>query len=57
MELTPEFEAVKPKFKVGDRVYVGLTGKIRKIDSFSSNDGSFTYSHNDITTYSKNSKS
>ena len=54
MELTPEFEAVEPKFKVGDKVYVGLTGKIRKIDSFNSNDGSITYSHNDITTYSKN---
>lgn len=54
IELTPEFEAVEPKFKTGDKVYIGLTGKIRKIDSFNSNDGSFTYSHNDITTYSKN---
>lgn len=54
IELTPEFEAVEPTFKVGDKVYVGLTGKIRKIDSFNSNDGSFTYSHNDITTYGKN---
>ena len=54
VELTPEFEAVEPKFRVGDKVYIGLTGKIRKIDSFNSNDGSFTYSHNDITTYSKN---
>ena len=31
MELTPEFEAVEPKFKVGDRVYVGLTGKIAQV--------------------------
>lgn len=54
IELTPEFEVVEPTFKVGDKVYVGLTGKIRKIDSFNSNDGSFTYSHNDITTYGKN---
>ena len=42
-----------PKFKVGDRVYVGLTGRISKIDSFNSNDERFSYSHNDITTYSK----
>ena len=31
MELTPEFEAVEPKFKVGDKVYVGLTGKIARV--------------------------
>ena len=31
IELTPEFEAVEPKFKVGDRVYVGLTGKIAQV--------------------------
>ena len=33
MELTPEFEtkALEPKFKVGDRVYVGLTGKIAQV--------------------------
>jgi hypothetical protein len=30
-ELTPEFEAVEPKFKVGDKVYVGLTGKIARV--------------------------
>lgn len=30
-ELTPEFEAVEPKFKVGDKVYVGLTGKIAQV--------------------------
>ena len=31
IELTPEFEAVEPKFKVGDKVYVGLTGKIAQV--------------------------
>ena len=31
VESTPEFEAVEPKFKVGDRVYVGLTGKIAQV--------------------------
>ena len=31
MELTPEFEAVEPKFKVGDKVYVGLTGRIAQV--------------------------
>lgn len=31
IELTPEFEAVEPKFKVGDKVYVGLTGKIARV--------------------------
>ena len=33
MELTPEFEtkALEPKFKVGDKVYVGLTGKIAQV--------------------------
>lgn len=31
MKLTPEFEAVEPKFKVGDKVYVGLTGKIAQV--------------------------
>ncbi len=31
MELTPEFDAVEPKFKVGDKVYVGLTGKIAQV--------------------------
>ena len=30
-ELTPEFEAVEPKFEVGDKVYVGLTGKIARV--------------------------
>ena len=28
---TPEFEAVEPRFKVGDKVYVGLTGKIVRV--------------------------
>ena len=31
MKLTPEFEAVEPKFEVGDKVYVGLTGKIARV--------------------------
>ena len=33
IELTPEFEteASEPKFKVGDKVYVGLTGKIARV--------------------------
>lgn len=31
VELTPEFEAVEPIFKVGDKVYVGLTGKIAQV--------------------------
>ena len=31
VELTPEFEASEPKFKVGDKVYVGLTGKIAQV--------------------------
>ena len=31
VELTPEFEAVEPKFKAGDKVYVGLTGKIAQV--------------------------
>lgn len=31
MELTPDFEAVEPRFKVGDKVYVGLTGKIARV--------------------------
>lgn len=33
MKLTPEFEteASEPKFKVGDKVYVGLTGKIAQV--------------------------
>ena len=31
MELTPETKALEPKFKVGDRVYVGLTGKIARV--------------------------
>lgn len=33
VELTPEFEAV-PKFKVGDRVYLGLSAKIEVIKNF-----------------------
>ena len=33
MELTPELEteASEPKFQVGDKVYVGLTGKIARV--------------------------
>lgn len=33
VELTPEFEteASEPKFEVGDKVYVGLTGKIAQV--------------------------
>ncbi|EKF2781994.1 hypothetical protein OY033_002934 [Shigella flexneri] len=31
VELTPEFEVVEPRFKVGDKVYVGLTGKIAQV--------------------------
>ena len=31
VELTPGFEASEPKFKVGDRVYVGLTGRVAKV--------------------------
>ena len=30
-ELTSELEAVEPKFKVGDKVYVGLTGRIAQV--------------------------
>ena len=32
VELTPEFEAVEPKFKVGDKVYRGLKGEIRTVE-------------------------
>lgn len=32
MELTPEFEAVEPIFKVGDKVYRGLKGEIRTVE-------------------------
>ena len=38
MELTPEFEASEPKFKVGDRVYVGLTGRIVQVTVIIDND-------------------
>ena len=38
MELTPELEAVEPKFKVGDRVYVGLTGRIVQVTAIIDND-------------------
>ena len=31
IELTPEFGAVEPIFKVGNKVYVGLTGKIAQV--------------------------
>lgn len=31
MKLTPEVQAVEPTFKVGDKVYVGLTGKIAQV--------------------------
>ena len=38
VELTPEFEAVEPKFKVGDKVYVGLTGRIVQVTVIIDND-------------------
>ena len=38
MELTPGFEAVEPKFKVGDKVYVGLTGRITQVTAIIDND-------------------
>ena len=38
VELTPEFEAVEPKFKVGDKVYVGLTGKIVQVTEIINDD-------------------
>ena len=31
IELTPEFEVAEPTFKVGDKVYVGLTGRIAQV--------------------------
>lgn len=31
-ELTPELEAVEPRFKVGDKVYRGLKGEIRTVE-------------------------
>ena len=34
MELTPEFEASEPKFKVGDKVYFGLSKNIEEIERF-----------------------
>ena len=34
MELTPEFGAVEPKFKVGDKVYFGLSKNIEEIERF-----------------------
>ena len=43
MELTPEFEAVEPKFKVGDKVYFDLSGRIAVIDKL---DGSNDFSIN-----------
>ena len=40
MKLTPELEtkALEPKFKVGDRVYVGLTGRIVQVTAIIDND-------------------
>ena len=38
MKLTPETEASEPKFKVGDRVYVGLTGRIVQVTAIIDND-------------------
>ena len=38
VELTPEFEAVEPKFKAGDKVYVGLTGRIVQVTVIIDND-------------------
>ena len=34
MKLTPEFEAVEPKFKVGDKVYFGFSKNIEEIERF-----------------------
>ena len=34
IELTPEFEAAEPTFKVGDKVYLGLSAKIEVIKNF-----------------------
>ena len=38
MKLTPETEASEPKFKVGDKVYVGLTGRIVQVTVIIDND-------------------
>ena len=38
MESTPELEALEPNFKVGDRVYVGLTGRIVRVTVIIDND-------------------
>ena len=38
MESTPGLEAVEPKFKVGDKVYVGLTGRIVQVTVIIDND-------------------
>lgn len=43
VELTPEFEAVEPRFKVGDPVYFDLSGRIAVIDKL---DGSNDFSIN-----------
>ena len=43
MELTPEFEAVEPRFKVGDPVYFDLSGRIAVIEKL---DGSNDFSIN-----------
>ena len=37
IELTPEFEAVEPKFKVGDKVYYGSEYRILTIAEFDEN--------------------
>ena len=34
MELTPEFEAVEPEFKAGDKVYFGFSKNIEEIERF-----------------------
>ena len=38
MELTPETEAPEPKFKAGDKVYVGLTGRIVQVTAIIDDD-------------------
>lgn len=42
VELTPEFEAVEPKFKVGDRVYYGIRHHIFHIKIIQGNFCTFT---------------
>ena len=51
VELTPEFEteASEPKFQVGDKVYVGLTGKITRVTKIIDDDvASVTNKNNEV---------